>query len=166
MVRTSLAPSLGHRSEPSFFAVALETEPTITEFGCDGDRASERSSAAFGSSPTFETKFPLGIDSRGNPSIDFPPLRRRWRDEPHFPPLARRVEKSPVTHRHVLRRTRAPKWVCLQRLLCTVGATTVHIRVIRRRNHARGTYVFEAARRGPLSAWVESPAGIEVIEIQ
>jgi hypothetical protein len=112
LIGTGLVPPGRHRSEPSLFAFALETQPAVAELGCDGDGSSKRSSPTFGSPTTVEPEFQFGVHSGGDAPIDLSSLRRRRRDEPYFPPPARRVEKSPVTHRHVLRRNRAPKCVC------------------------------------------------------
>jgi hypothetical protein len=112
LVRPRLRPSFWDRSEPSLLAFALEAEPTIAVLGCDGNRSSEWAPPTLGSSPPIETDLRRYIATRRGAPVDLSSLCRCWRDEPYFPPLARRVEKSPITHRHVLRRHRAPKWVC------------------------------------------------------
>jgi hypothetical protein len=166
LVGTSLVPPTRHRSEPSLLAFALETEPAIAELACNRHGSSEGSSAAFRSSAAVEPKFTLGVDGRSYPSIDLSSLRRRGRDEPYFPPLARRVEKSPVTHRHVLRRNRAPKCVCYNVHFAGRVPPFVYFGVIRRGNHTRCTYVFFLESLHTLLSSVDFPSRIEMIEIQ
>jgi hypothetical protein len=109
-VRSGFCPTIGHRSEPSLLAFTLETEPAVAEFRCDGNASSKGPSAPLRSSPPVECELHVRIWGR-HPPVDLSPLCRRGRHEPYFPPLARAIEKSPITHRQVLRRRYAPRSV-------------------------------------------------------
>ncbi len=99
-------PSFRHRREPPFFAIALETEPSVAVLVRDRGRSSERATPPLGSSAAVEL---AGIRTfsgrtRGGTAIDLPSLGGGRRNEPYLPPFSRRIEKRSVTHRRVLRR--------------------------------------------------------------
>jgi hypothetical protein len=105
-VGTCLVPAIWHWREPSLLPLALEAEPAIAVLTCDGNRSSEWSAPPLGSATAVQ--FPdirsvCGRARRG-PAVDPPSLCRGRRDQPDFPPSARRVEERPITHRQVLRR--------------------------------------------------------------
>lgn len=99
-------PSIRHRREPPFFAVALETEPPVAVLVRDRGRSSERAAPPLGSSAAVELAGIRAVYARtsGGTAIDLPSLGCGRRNEPYLPPFSRRIEKRSVTHRRVLRR--------------------------------------------------------------
>src|SRR5882762_9116787 len=103
-------PAVGHRSQSSLLALTLETEPTVAEFAGDVHRSSERALPPVSTLPAILKVRILFRPSDGRPAINLPSFRGRGRDKPDFPPLARRVEKGPITHAESSAAGRAPRF--------------------------------------------------------
>jgi hypothetical protein len=108
-------PALWHRGESSLITFGLEAEPALAVFAGDSRRSAERTSPALRSSSAVQLALVCGAAARGCPPVDLPSLSRGWCNEPHLPPLARRIEKRPITHGQVLRRQLCAK-VCAHNL--------------------------------------------------
>lgn len=97
-VGACVLPSLGDWRQTTLFTGPLETQPAAAVFGRDLDRAAKRTLAPLrGATAVWNPIHPRRLRPR-HPAVDFPSLRRRRRHHPHFPPLARRVEKGSITH--------------------------------------------------------------------
>lgn len=95
-------PSLWHRDEPPFLAVTLEAEPATIEFGGDGDATAKWIPAPLGRHSPVRRPLNGVRTSSHRTAVGPPPLRRRRRHLPDFPPPSCPVEKRPITHRQVL----------------------------------------------------------------
>src|SRR5258705_7993975 len=103
-------PSVRHRRQSTLLALTLETEPAVAEFAGHFHRSSERTLPAV-STLTAIVKIRIFLcrpDSR--PAVSFPSFRGSGRHQPDFPPLARRVEKGPITHAESSAADRAPRF--------------------------------------------------------
>jgi hypothetical protein len=132
----SVLPTRRHWRESPLLALGLEAQPAPAVFAGDGRRSVERASPALRSSPAVQCALIRGAPARGCPPVNLPSLSSGWCNEPNLPPLARRIEKRPITHRPVLRRRLCAK-VCAHHL-CFAGRVpaaplfaTVHHIVLR-----------------------------------
>ena len=97
-VRPRLLPGDWHRGQPPLLTLALKTEPALTEFARDRYASLERGSPPLRSLPPLRI-FGIPLAARwSRPAVGLSSLRCGWCHQPHLPPLARRVEKRPITH--------------------------------------------------------------------
>ena len=127
-------PAVGNRSETPLLTFALEAQPSLTEFTCDGHSPVERRLTPLWRDPALRSHRQAFAARCGGPAVGLSSLRRGGCDQPHLPPFARRVEKRPIVHGQVLRRCLRAK-VCAQRF-CFAG------RVPQRANSATGYSIF------------------------
>jgi len=92
-------PAVGYWCEPPLFTLALEAEPAPTEFARDGHAALEWGPSPLRRTPAVHSAPDAFASRRGGPPVSLSSLRSGRRHQPHFPPLAPRVEKRPITHR-------------------------------------------------------------------
>ena len=113
-VGAGVLPPIRHGRQPSLLPVGLEAEPAVAVLTCDGNRSSERSAPPLRSATTIQ--LPHIAIARGrvrrDPAIYLSSLGSGRRDQPHFPPFARRVEKRPITHRQFLRSRMVRQGLC------------------------------------------------------
>lgn len=104
-VRAGLLPSVRHGRQPSLVPLTLKAEPAIAVLTGDRNRSSEWSTPPLRGATAVHPPHIGSVRGRARcaPAIDPSSLGRGRRDQPHFPPSARRVEERPITHRQFLR---------------------------------------------------------------
>ena len=154
-IRPSFLPTRRHRRESPLVALGLEAQPALAVFAGDTRRSVEGPSPALRSSPAVQFALVYGAPARRRPPVDLPSLSRGGCNEPNLPPLARRIEKRPITHRQVLRRGLCAK-VCAHNLCFADGVpavplfATVH-HVVLTTNVRISVYPASGPRRGDRS---------------
>jgi hypothetical protein len=110
-IGSRLIPAWWHRCQAPLLAFAFEAKPTLTVFARDGYTSPERSLSPIRRIPPLRKSSEAAGACRGRPAIDLSSLRCRGRHQPHLPPLARRIEKSPITHARSSVAVHAPRSV-------------------------------------------------------
>ena len=118
-IGSRLLPAAWHWREPPFLVLALEAEPALAVFACDGHTSAKWSPSPVRRIPALHTAREALAARRGGPPVSLSSLRCGGRHQPHLPPLAGRVEKRPIAHAQVLRRCLRAK-VCA-RVFCVAG---------------------------------------------
>lgn len=105
-VRVGLVPTFRHGRQSSLLSLTLEAEPAVDVLARDRNRSSKWSAPPVRGPTAVQLSDIRSVRgrARGGPAIDLSSLGRGRRNQPHFPPSARRVEKRSIIHRQVLRR--------------------------------------------------------------
>ena len=85
-------------SQPPLFTFALKAEPSLTELARDGHGPVEWGFTPVRCESTLRNTGRAFAARCRRPAVDFSSLRRGGGHQPHFPALARRVEKRPIAH--------------------------------------------------------------------
>jgi hypothetical protein len=103
LVGPCLVPTLGNRGEPPLVPCGFETEPPAAVFAGDLEVSAEWApsplwrDSAVGSALVLASAYRLRTSGRG-PTINPASFGRGWGYQPHFPSLALRIDKGPITH--------------------------------------------------------------------
>lgn len=84
--------------QASLISLALETEPPVAVLGRDRHTSSIGRPTPLTRAAPLESALAASRCGSGSPPIDLSSLGGGRRHQPHFPPLARRIEKRPITH--------------------------------------------------------------------
>jgi hypothetical protein len=97
-VGSGFLPTGRNWSEPPLLTLALEAEPSLTEFARDSHGSTEWGLPPVRSEPALRSPRKGFAAPGAGPAVSLPSLRCGGRHQPHLPAFARRVEKRPITH--------------------------------------------------------------------